>query len=151
MQLTKHTDYAIRVLIYLVTQEEATISQMADYYQISRNHLVKVVNSLSRKGFVITTRGKNGGVKLARPAAQIRVGEVVRCMEPNFNMVECFNYKRAHCAALPTCGLKSAFNLAADQFLAVLDGYTVADALLTDKTSGAAPAAVERVLPELHA
>lgn len=129
MQLTKHTDYALRVLIFLTTQPEATIGQMAEHYQISRNHLVKVVHTLGCKGFVATTRGRSGGVKLARPANQISVGAVVRCMEPHFDMVDCFNFKRAHCAAMPACGLKSALNQAANEFLAVLDGYTIADAL----------------------
>lgn len=129
MQLTKHTDYALRVLLYLVEQPEATISQMAEHYQISRNHLVKVVHALARKGFVATTRGKNGGVKLARAAELIGVGDVVRAMEPHFDVVECFNFKRAHCAALPVCGLKGALNQAAAEFLAVLDKYTLADTL----------------------
>lgn len=128
MQLTKHTDYALRVLIYLTTHPEATISQMAEHYQISRNHLVKVVHALACKGFVATSRGKNGGVRLARAAHLIGVGDVVRSMEPHFDVVECFNFKGAHCAALPGCGLKSAFNQAATAFLSVLDGYTVADA-----------------------
>ncbi|BBL72646.1 Rrf2 family transcriptional regulator [Methylogaea oryzae] len=129
MQLTKHTDYALRVLIYLAEQPEATIGQMAEHYQISRNHLVKVVHALARKGFVATTRGKNGGVKLARTAALIGIGDVVRAMEPHFDVVECFNFKRAHCAALPVCGLKGALNRAADEFLAVLDQYTLADTI----------------------
>lgn len=139
MQLTKHTDYALRVLIYLVTQPEATIGQMAEHYQISRNHLVKVVHALACKGFVATTRGKSGGVKLARAAELIGVGDVVRAMEPHFNVVECFNFKRAHCAALPVCGLKGALNRAASEFLAVLDEYTLADAI-TARDVPAAPA-----------
>lgn len=131
MQLTKHTDYALRVLLYLVTTPEATIGEIAEHYQISRNHLVKVVHALGCKGFIVTTRGKNGGIRLARPADEISVGDVVRRTEPNFDVVECFNFKRAHCVALPTCGLKSALNQAAEQFLNVLDGYTLADGVLS--------------------
>lgn len=130
MQLTKHTDYSIRVLIYLVEHPGATISEMAEFYQISRNHLVKVVHALACKGFVATARGRHGGVRLAREAHLIGVGEVVRAMEPHFDLVECFNYKRNHCAALPGCGLKSAFQEAALGFLAVLDRYSLADAIV---------------------
>lgn len=142
MQLTKYTDYSLRVLIYLVTKPEATIGEMAEYYQISRNHLVKVVHALACKGFVATTRGKNGGVKLARAAELIGVGDVVRAMEPHFDVVECFNFKKAHCAALPVCSLKNALNRAAAGFLGVLDEYTLADAIRADAVMPAMTVAV---------
>ena len=94
MQLTQYTDYSLRVLIYLSQKQQgelATISEIADFYSISRNHLVKVVHNLATYGFIQTMRGKNGGMCLARPAAEIGIADVVRKTEPNFDIAECFN------------------------------------------------------------
>ena len=109
MQLTLHTDYALRVLMFLTQKREglATISEIADFYQISRNHLVKVVHHLASTGFIQTTRGKHGGMKLAREPRLISIGDVVRQMEPNFDIVECFNGVSPDCTASPVCNLKS--------------------------------------------
>ncbi len=91
MQLTLHTDYALRVLIYLAMHpnQRVTITELSTFFNISRNHLVKVVHNLGLKGFIQSVRGKNGGLYLSRSADQIRVGEVVRQMEANFHIVEC--------------------------------------------------------------
>jgi Rrf2 family transcriptional regulator, nitric oxide-sensitive transcriptional repressor len=132
MQLTQYTDYSLRVLIYLSqkpAQELATITEISGFYGISRNHLVKVVHSLALNGFIQTTRGKNGGLCLARPAAQIGIGEVVRCTEPNFDMAECFNQQSNSCVITPACSLKNILNDARNNFLATLDQYTLADTL----------------------
>ena len=132
MQLTQYTDYSLRVLIYLSQkpeQELATITEISGFYDISRNHLVKVVHSLALNGFISTSRGKNGGICLARPAAQIGIGEVVRCTEPGFYMAECFNQQGNNCVITPACSLKSILNEASNNFLATLDQYTLADAL----------------------
>lgn len=131
MQLTLYTDYSLRVLIHLSLQDDKplTINEIAEFYKISRNHLVKVVHNLAQKGFIHTTRGKGGGIRLARPADTISVGEVVRQTEPNFHIVECFNAAAAPCAALPVCKLKAILGEATDSFLSVLDGYTIADLL----------------------
>jgi Rrf2 family nitric oxide-sensitive transcriptional repressor len=131
MQLTLHTDYALRVLIYLTQQREdlATISEIADFYQISRNHLVKVVHHLAGYGFIQTTRGKHGGMKLAREPRLISIGDVVRQMEPNFDIVECFDKGPSNCAVTSVCKLKSVLQQAGEEFLGVLDCFSLADAL----------------------
>jgi Rrf2 family nitric oxide-sensitive transcriptional repressor len=131
MQLTQFTDFSFRVLIYLARLPEpgtATIHEIAEYYKISRNHLVKVVNNLANEGFVQTTRGKGGGLRLARPAHTIGVGEVVRISEPNMNLVECFDLKANECCITRGCGLKGTFYEARRAFMVVLDKYTLADA-----------------------
>jgi Rrf2 family nitric oxide-sensitive transcriptional repressor len=131
MQLTLHTDYAMRVLIYLTQQREdlATISEIADFYKISRNHLVKVVHHLAGSGFIQTTRGKNGGMKLDREPRLISIGDVVRLMEPNFDIVECFDQASPGCVVTPVCKLKSVLQQAGEEFLGVLDGFSLADAI----------------------
>ncbi|MCX7088707.1 MAG: Rrf2 family transcriptional regulator [Methylococcales bacterium] len=131
MQVTQFTDYSFRVLIYLARLPEpgaATISDVADYHQISRNHLVKVANSLANQGFIITTRGKGGGMQLARPAASIGVGEVMRLTEGNMNLVECFDVQLNQCRLTRNCFLKGIMYEARQGFLTVLDKYTLADA-----------------------
>ncbi|MGZ6249902.1 MAG: Rrf2 family transcriptional regulator [Syntrophales bacterium] len=131
MQLTQFTDYSLRVLIYLARLPEpgqATISEIAEYHQISRNHLVKVANSLANQGFIITTRGKGGGIQLARPAYTIGVGEVIRQTEVNMDLVECFNVPSNQCRLIRDCFLKAMFYEAQRAFLAVMDKYSLADA-----------------------
>jgi Rrf2 family transcriptional regulator, nitric oxide-sensitive transcriptional repressor len=132
MQITSYTDYALRVLIYLATSsgKQATITEISDFFNISRNHLVKVVHQLGSKGFVKTTRGKGGGLALQRPPEMISIGEVVRSMENHFNWVECFDPAQQHCRLLPSCGLKQLITRAGDAYLQVLDSATLADVLL---------------------
>ncbi len=131
MQLTLHTDYALRVLIYLTQQREdlATISEIADFYKISRNHLVKVVHHLAGSGFIQTTRGKHGGIKLAREPRLISIGDVVVQMEPNFDIMECFTGAPQDCVVTSVCKLKSVLQQAGEEFLGVLDGFSLADAI----------------------
>jgi Rrf2 family nitric oxide-sensitive transcriptional repressor len=135
MQLTLHTDYALRVLIYLSTQPDktVTIDEITDFYEISRNHLVKVVHNLSSKGFINTSRGKHGGMQLSRPPESISIGDVVRQVEANFDIVECFNPDAKKCRVLPICNLKSVLQQANENFLAYLDQYSLADAVLPNK------------------
>jgi len=128
MQLTLHTDYSLRTLIFLSYLEEnqtATINEVADYYSISRNHLMKVVYNLSQKGYIKSTRGKGGGIRLARPASEINVGDVVRDMEPNLHIVECFNPEASPCAIAPDCSLIPVLSEATNLFMSVLDRYTI--------------------------
>ncbi len=135
MQLTQFTDYSLRVLIYLARLPEpgmATIAEIAEYHRISRNHLVKVVNNLSNEGFILTTRGKGGGMRLSRPAHTIGLGEVVRLTETNMNLVECFDTKANQCRIVRGCSLKAALYEAKRAFIAVLDKYTLADAATTN-------------------
>ncbi|MHB1513330.1 MAG: Rrf2 family transcriptional regulator [Acidiferrobacter sp.] len=132
MQLTRYSDYALRILMYLSMKEgegAATISEIASFYGISRNHLVKIVHRLGQLGFITTTRGKGGGLKLARAAAQIGIGEVVRQTEANFDIVECFNVQTNACRLTPICHLKGMLMAAQTQFLGELDTYTLADAI----------------------
>jgi len=132
MQLTSYTDYALRVLIYLGTtpEKQANISEIADFFNISRNHLVKVVHRLGSLGFVKTTRGKGGGFLLQRPPEKISIGEVIRSMENHFNWVECFDPSQKHCRLQPNCGLQRILARAGDAYLNVLDAATLKDVLL---------------------
>lgn len=138
MQLTQFTDYSLRVLIYLAGLPEtgqATISEIADFHKISRNHLIKVVNKLATGGFIQTTRGKGGGLKLGRPAHTVGIGEVVRVTEANMDLVECFNMKSNQCCIAKGCTLKAHLYEARRAFMMVLDKYTLADAAVMRKTS----------------
>lgn len=137
MQLTLHTDYGLRVLIYLTQKkgELATISEISDFYHISRNHLVKVVHHLANDGFILTTRGKHGGMRLARSPELISIGEVVRRMEPNFNVVECFDAENPTCVVTAVCALKKTLHTAMNEFLDTLDRFTLADAICQDNLS----------------
>ncbi len=132
MQLTLYTDYSLRVLVYLGLKEEglATITEISDNYEISRNHLVKVVHNLSNNGFIHTVRGKGGGMRLAFAPSDINIGTVVRATENNFNIVECFERDTSSCPLTPVCALKGALKEASRNFLAVLDRYTLADVLV---------------------
>jgi len=134
MQLTRYTDYSLRVLAYLSLKNDCavTISEIANYYNISRNHLVKVVHHLASTGFINTTRGKGGGIRLAHKPESICIGDVVRQTEPNFDIVECFNSKNQPCIIEPLCALKMSLYEASQSFLAVLDKYTLADAVRKD-------------------
>ena len=134
MQLTRYTDYSLRVLAYLSLKNDCavTISEIANYYDISRNHLVKVVHHLASIGFIKTTRGKGGGIRLAHKPEAICIGDVVRQTEPNFDIVECFNHTNQPCVIEPLCTLKMSLHEASQSFLAVLDKYTLADAVRKD-------------------
>jgi Rrf2 family nitric oxide-sensitive transcriptional repressor len=129
MRLTVYTDYSLRVLIYLAIPRErlATISQIAGRYGISRNHLMKVVYELGLAGYIETIRGQNGGMRLAKPPGQIRLGEVVRRTEPDMALVPCYDPVNAACAIMPACNLRGALHRAREAFLAVLDEYTLAN------------------------
>lgn len=138
MHLTRYTDYSLRTLIYLGTRPEklATISEIAAYHDISRNHLMKVVHQLGANNYIDTLRGKGGGIKLARPPEQIVVGDVVRSMEENMDIVACFQPDFSACVLAPGCRLKSAMDEALQSFLATLDLYTLADLIGTAPNQG---------------
>ena len=135
MRLTMYTDYSLRVLLYLANKEDenVTITELADFYKISRNHLVKVVHNLGLDGYILTTRGRHGGLKLARPAKEILIGDVVRSTEPDFDLLECFNPVTDKCVISRSCSLKSVIFNAQAGFLDVLDKYTLADIAKTSK------------------
>lgn len=131
MQLTHYTDYSLRVLVYLTLKQNqpVTISEIADYYKISRNHLVKIVNNLANLGYITTIRGKGGGMHLASAAQDINIGEVIRNVEPHFNIVECFAQEHKNCRIEPICKLKHILQTATDNFLAELDQYSLQDVI----------------------
>jgi Rrf2 family nitric oxide-sensitive transcriptional repressor len=128
MRLTYFSDYAFRVLIYLALNPErrCTIQEVSDAYGISKAHLMKVVNTLARADLVVAQRGPNGGLLLARPAKQIRLGDVVRKTEDDLGLVECFRAENT-CRLTPRCGLAPALGRALSVFLAELDKQTIAD------------------------
>jgi Rrf2 family transcriptional regulator, nitric oxide-sensitive transcriptional repressor len=130
LRLTLYTDYSLRVLLYLASKPEgsATITEIAEYYKISRNHLVKVVHNLGVNEFITTSRGKNGGIRLAHSADQILLSDVVRKTEPDMDLLECFNSETDHCVISPTCRLKSMLYEGRSAFMAVLEKNTLADA-----------------------
>jgi Rrf2 family transcriptional regulator, nitric oxide-sensitive transcriptional repressor len=131
MRLTQWTDYALRVLMYCATHEQRdaapTIAEIAEAHGISRSHLMKVVMELSAKGWLSTTRGRGGGLRLMQPASQIVVGEVVRQMEEDFRLVECFNPDSNTCRIDGLCRLKGTLHQALQAYMQVLDGVRLAD------------------------
>ncbi|MBE4593337.1 transcriptional repressor NsrR [Vibrio navarrensis] len=130
MQLTSFTDYGLRTLIYLASLPEnqlTNITEVTDLFSVSRNHLVKVINRLGQLGYIQTVRGKNGGIRLNRPASTISVGEVVRDLEP-LVLVNC---SAEFCNITPACRLKERLARAKQAFLAELDQCTIDD-LLSD-------------------
>lgn len=137
MQLTLYTDYSLRALMFLELNrgKTCTISQIADYYDISRNHLVKVIHNLSQKGYINSTRGKGGGLSLALKASEINIGNVVRDTEPHFNVVECFDPDSHSCSVEPLCKLKPVLGKATQAFLDILLGYTLEDVIKRDQQS----------------
>lgn len=129
MQLTVHTDYALRVLLYLSHFPNRRIGteEISTAYGISKNHLVRVVQTLADSGFVRVTVGRAGGVELAREPREIRLGEIIRSTEASFRLVECHDMASNTCPIVPVCSLKSLLDEALDAFLATLDNYTLAD------------------------
>lgn len=126
MQLTSFTDYGLRALIFLAALpagKMTSITEVTETYNVSRNHMVKIINQLSRAGYVDAVRGKNGGIRLGKPASEIVIGQVVRDMEP-LQLVNCHS---DFCHITSACRLKKALHDAVQSFLAVLDGYTLAD------------------------
>lgn len=126
MQLTRHSDYSLRVLIYLALNPGriSNVSEIAQAFNVSRNHLVKVVHNLSKLGYISTTRGHGGGIALTGDAADISVGEVVRHTENTLEVINCIEPR---CPIHSACQLKGALDEATAAFLDVLDNYTIAD------------------------
>lgn len=129
MRLTRYTDYSLRVLIHLTLNDDrlCSIGEIARTYDVSHNHLMKVVNALAHDGFVETVRGRAGGMRLAQPANAVTVGEVVRKTEEGFELADC-----SGCALSPACGLTGVLAEGMRAMMAVFDSYTIAD-LVTDK------------------
>lgn len=131
MRLTTFTDYGLRVLIYVAAAPEghATIGEIARAYDISENHLVKVVHLLGREGFLVNTRGRGGGLRLAQAPRAINVGQVIRATEGPDVPAECFDPAADRCALTGVCRLAGVLARAMEAFHEVLDGVTLEDLL----------------------
>jgi len=129
MRLSEYTDYTLRVLMYCALHPErlVTIAELAEQHQVSKNHLMKVVNDLARQGVLETTRGRGGGLRLLKAAADIRVGDVVRHSETDFRLVECFDDSTNACTLSKACRLKAVFSAALRAYFKELDAATLAD------------------------
>jgi Rrf2 family transcriptional regulator, nitric oxide-sensitive transcriptional repressor len=148
MQLTQFSDYALRTLIYLGLRpdELVTIEQIASAYGISESHLTKVVHKLGKLNIIDTVRGRRGGMRLNCTPADINIGGIVRQMEGNLNIVECFDVVHNTCPIAPVCGLTGMLHEALESFMKVLDRYTLAD-IIKDRPSFAALLAIPIAAP----
>ena len=129
MQLTRQTDYAIRVMMFLGIQQDdrlVTISDIAYHFDISRNHLMKIVHKLGQMDYIQTVRGKYGGLRLERDPKTVRLGDLVRDFETTLDVVDC---KKLTCPVKGSCELKPIMQKAQEAFLAVIDEYTLKDLL----------------------
>jgi Rrf2 family transcriptional regulator, nitric oxide-sensitive transcriptional repressor len=131
MRLTLHTDYGLRLLMLLAIEPNVrhTIEEVARRYGISRNHMMKVAQTLTQAGFVESVRGRGGGLELARAPEAINLGAVVRACEDSFALVECFDEHSSTCVVTAACGLRGPLGEALAAFLAVLDRYSLADVI----------------------
>lgn len=130
MNLKKYTDYGLRVLLFTGLKSDgelASIKEISDVFNISPHHLGKIVHELNKLGLIETIRGRNGGIRLAKPAEEINVGMVVRQLENDFALLECFDKGQNHCVIAPGCTLKHVVNKAMHAFFRVLEEYTIKD------------------------
>jgi Rrf2 family nitric oxide-sensitive transcriptional repressor len=131
MKLTLQTDIALRILITLAQEPERvrSVDDIAAHFKLSKNHLMKTAQQLAKHGYIKAIRGRSGGIKLAQDSASIVIGNVVRNIEPDMKLAECFQSgpKGRQCALLPNCKLKGLLGQALVQFLDVLDNKTLAD------------------------
>ncbi|RYL25589.1 RrF2 family transcriptional regulator [Acinetobacter piscicola] len=136
MQLNKFTDYALRLVLYTARPKDMpyTIAEIAKDLQVSENHLVKIVHFMAKKDWLITTRGKGGGIRLNPSVHSLKLGEMVRILQGQVPIVEC---NTPPCVLRRNCGLKGILDQAVEQFYQVLDQYTVADVL--HRSNGTAP------------
>ncbi|MCU1327623.1 MAG: Nitrite-sensitive transcriptional repressor NsrR [Bryobacterales bacterium] len=144
MQLSLHADYALRVLIYVGSNAGKTVTttQISSAYGISQNHLVRVVQTLGKQGYLKVTQGRFGGMTLSRDPADIRLGQVVRDAEPNMKLVECFDRETNTCPIAAVCGLKAYLGAALEAFIAELDKHTLSELLVDGRDQKLAAALV---------
>ncbi len=128
MRLTQFTDYSLRVALYLAENpgRACSVREIAEWFGISRDHLVKVAHNLARLGFIVSAKGRGGGLRLARPAADITLAELVKATEADFHTVECFDVARNTCRIARGCRLKHVLGDATRAFLTALEGKTLA-------------------------
>ena len=145
MRLADYTDYTLRVPMYCATHpgRRITIVELAEQHQVSKNHLMKIVNDLARQGVLETTRGRGGGLRLLRPPGEIRIGDTVRSCETDFRLVECFEPGDVHCRLSAGCRLQGVFNRALQAFFGELDQATLAD-ITAPRAAGPAVVVVVR-------
>ena len=144
MRLTTFSDYALRVLMYAASAGDRliTIEETAKAYDVSRAHLMKVVNVLTRAGYIKSVRGRSGGFMLARAPKDINLGDVLRTTEADFELVECFA-TGSQCLITKSCSLPGVLNEALNAFVGTFDRYTLADVALSRRSfapRGVAPA-----------
>ena len=142
MRLTNFSDYALRLLMYAAAHGDRliTIEETSEVYGISRAHLMKIANMLTRAGYMKAVRGRAGGLMLAKRPEKIGLGDVIRATEPDFSLVECFS-PDGECIIAARCRVRGVLNEALTAFLKTLDAYTLADLLLKPKEFGFKPAA----------
>jgi Rrf2 family transcriptional regulator, nitric oxide-sensitive transcriptional repressor len=142
MRLTDFSDYCLRLLMYAAARQDRliTIEEVSEIYDISRAHLMKVANTMTRAGYLKAVGGRSGGLALAKPPDKIGVGQVIRATEPDFALVECFGAGN-ECLITRSCRLRGVLHEGLDAFNAVLDKYTLADLMLRPKDFGVRPAA----------
>jgi Rrf2 family nitric oxide-sensitive transcriptional repressor len=133
MQLTRHTDIALRVLLLLadVADEGMTADEVATRFRVNRHHLAKVVQALAKAGHIQAKRGAGGGLTLARAPRQINLGVVVRELEPTLDLLECFDAATSTCPITDACRLQGVLSSAQAAFFAVLDRTTLADLMVS--------------------
>ena len=144
MRLTMMSDYALRVLLFAAAHPDrlVTIDETQEVYDISRGHLMKIIGVLARAGILRSQRGRSGGFTLGLSPAQIRLGDVFRLTDPDFEMVECFEPTNA-CAITPFCRFPAIVTEALTAFMAVMDRHTLADLIIQPQQFGAIIAALE--------
>lgn len=139
MRLTKWTDYTLRVLLHCAAlknrENPTTIAEIAERHQVSRSHLMKIVMMLSSLGWIESSRGRSGGIRLSVDPSQIKIGDIVRQTETDFDMVECFDDASNTCRLNGRCKLKTVLKRASDSFLNELDQVTLADMLPANAAS----------------
>lgn len=131
MQLTSFTDYSLRTLMYLVARPEdmSSVKEISEHYDVSRNHLVKVVHRLSQLGYIETAKGKGGGIRIAEGAETLRLGDLISQLEPHMSMAECFDAETNTCRITDTCRLKHYLYEATNSFTEKMNAYTLADTI----------------------
>jgi len=129
MKLTSFTDYSLRLLMYVAVNDDRLVSirEVSGIYDISRNHLMKIVHELGKGGYLKTVRGKNGGFRLGRPAKDINLGKLIRYTEDGLDVVECFGDKDSDCRIIESCMLAGVLQTALNAFFEVLDGHSLED------------------------
>ncbi|MCC6758585.1 MAG: Rrf2 family transcriptional regulator [Candidatus Omnitrophica bacterium] len=128
MRLTNFCDYSLRVLIFLGMKNElSSVAEISEAYGLSKNHIVKVVHNLSKLGYIHSFQGRKGGIELAVRPEEINLGKIIKQIEPDFDLVECFNEVRNGCNISPACRLKGFLFQAKKAFLDSLGKYSLAD------------------------